>query len=307
MNDLFQRLSTLDPAMRDRLIDTATIIAALWVIRWTILRVAVRRIEKPELRFKIRKGISYAVVITGVLLVGRTWSGGMSQLGAFLGLVTAGLAIALNQPLTNLAGWLFILWRRPFRIGDRVEVGNHAGDVTDLRLFQFTILEIGNWVDADQYTGRVIHLPNALVFNQAQANFHTSFQLIWNELPVMVTFESDWRGAKTILQGIVAEHTRTAGDLGDWIAVTHSPGAGPHAAARLNGTAGVLTSVADSGVVLTLRYLCRPDERRGTAEVIWEEILTAFAARDDIDFAYPTTRYYDNVSEGKPQARAEPG
>ncbi len=307
MNDLFQRLSSLDPSLRDRLIDTATIIAALWVVRWAILRVGVRRIEKPELRFKIRKGVSYAVVITGVLLVGRTWSGGMSQLGAFLGLVAAGLAIALNQPLTNLAGWLFILWRRPFRIGDRVQVGTHAGDVTDIRLFQFTILEIGNWVDADQYTGRVIHLPNALVFSQAQANYHTSFQLIWNELPVMVTFESDWRGAKEILQAIVSEHSRAAGDLGNWIAVSHAPGAGPHAAARLNGEIGVLTSVADSGVVLTLRYRCRPDERRGTAEAIWEAILTAFDGREDIDFAYPTTRYYDNVREGKPEARAEPG
>ena len=62
----------------------------------------------------------------------------------------------------------------------------------------------------------------------------------------------------------------------------------------------VWTSVADSGVVLTMRYICEPRRRRSTATAIWEEILTAFAAEDAIDFAYPTTRFYDNRLEGKP-------
>ncbi len=302
MNDLFQRLADLDPGVRDRLIETAVVITALWLVRWALGRFLIPRIEQPDLRFRARKIVTYTVVITGLLLVGRTWSDGISELGAFLGLLAAGLAIALNQPLTNLAGWLFILWRRPFRIGDRVEVGEHRGDVTDIRLFQFSILEIGNWVDADQHTGRVIHLPNAFVFQKAQANYHTALKLIWNELPVMITFESNWQDAKAILGEIVHRHAR--GTEG-WDEVGHAPGGGRHAVARLEGPATVVTSVADSGVVLTLRYLCRPTERRGTAEKIWEEILAAFGNRDDIDFAYPTQRFYNNLREGKPQARAE--
>lgn len=302
MNDLFQRLRELDPSIRDRLIETFVIVVALWAVRWAVMRLLVPRIEQHDLRFRVRKIVTYTVVISGLLLVGRTWSDGISQLGAFLGLVTAGLAIALNQPLTNLAGWLFILWRRPFRIGDRVQVGDHAGDVTDIRLFQFSMLEIGNWVDADQHTGRVIHMPNSVVFTTAQANYHTALRLIWNELPVMVTFESDWRAAKALLAEIVARHTRS---VEGWDDVGHAPGGGRHAVARLDRPSGVVTSVADSGVVLTLRYLCRPDERRGTAERIWEEILTGFGERENIDFAYPTQRFYDNVREGKPGARAE--
>jgi len=68
----------------------------------------------------------------------------------------------------------------------------------------------------------------------------------------------------------------------------------------------VYTSVRDSGVLLTLRYVCHVRRRRSTAEEIWEAILTEFGGRDDIDFAYPTTRFYDNPSEGKPEARARP-
>ncbi len=59
------------------------------------------------------------------------------------------------------------------------------------------------------------------------------------------------------------------------------------------------TSVADSGVVLTIRYLCDARRRRGTAQDMWEDILREFAKHDDIDLAYPTTRFYDNAREGK--------
>ncbi len=68
-------------------------------------------------------------------------------------------------------------------------------------------------------------------------------------------------------------------------------------------TPTVYTTVKDSGVLLTLRYLCHPRRRRGTAQAIWEDVLTRFAEHDDIDFAYPTTRYYYNAVEGKPGTR----
>ena len=66
----------------------------------------------------------------------------------------------------------------------------------------------------------------------------------------------------------------------------------------------VWTSVADHGVTLTVRYLCETRKRRPSAEKIWEEVLRAFSAADDIDLAYPTWRYFDNIKEGKPEARA---
>ncbi|MDA0197098.1 MAG: mechanosensitive ion channel [Bacteroidetes bacterium] len=68
-------------------------------------------------------------------------------------MVSAGLTIALKDPIVNIAGWLFIIIRRPFEVGDRVEIGEHAGDVIDIKIFQFTINEIGKWVDADQEHG----------------------------------------------------------------------------------------------------------------------------------------------------------
>src|SRR5207244_2876538 len=84
------------------------------------------------------------------------------------------------------------------RVQDRVQIGPHAGDVIDLGLFQFTLNEIGAWVQADQSSGRIIHVPNGKVFTDPVANYNKGFRYIWNEVPVVVTFESDWKKAKQI-------------------------------------------------------------------------------------------------------------
>jgi small-conductance mechanosensitive channel len=226
------------------------------------------------------------------------WFGGFTGWSAYLGIVSAGLAIALQDPLTNLAGWLFISIRKPFVVGDRIAIGDHAGDVIDLRPFQFTLIEIGNWVDADQSTGRLIHVPNGWVFKHTTANFTGGFEFIWNELPVLVTFESDWERAKELLLEVARRHT----DVPDAEASREVQEASKRYMIFFQHlTPIVWTSVADSGVMLTVRYICRPRRRRGTATAIWEDVLRAFAAEPGIDFAYPTTRFYDNPREGKPE------
>jgi len=300
MNSVVQWLEGnlgLSPVTQSRLLGSLLAILLLWALRRLVLAVAWRRIDDVRLRYRWRKTTTYLLVPTGMLIVGRIWFEGIGSVATFLGLVSAGLAIALKDLVVNFAGWGFILWRRPFEVGDRVEIDGHVGDVIDLRIFQFTLLEVGNWVDADQSTGRILHVPNGKVLSETLANYTRGFDYIWNELPVLVTFESDWRKAKALLAEIAARHA------------THLTEEAERQIREVSHrfmifyptlTPTVYTSVADSGVMLTIRYLCAPRRRRGTAEAIWEEILDAFAREKDIDFAYPTYRYYDNRLEGKP-------
>src|SRR5437870_943240 len=101
-----------------------------------------------RLRYRWQKATAYITTPIALLIVGRIWFAGFQSIATFLGLVSAGIAIALKDILVNLAGWVFIIWRRPFALGDRIQIGQHAGDVIDVRLFQFTLNEIGNWVQA---------------------------------------------------------------------------------------------------------------------------------------------------------------
>jgi small-conductance mechanosensitive channel len=267
------------------------------VIRKIILNLVFKRIEDVKVRYKWRKTSTYLLSFLGFLVLVKIWFQGFGSLATFLGLLSAGIAIALKDPIVNLVAWAFIMIRKPFDVGDRIQIGSVSGDVIDLRIFQFTIMEIGNWVDADQSTGRIIHVPNGKVFTDFQANYSTGFNYIWNELGVLVTFESDWEKAKKILTDILNKHAENlTEDVQKKIKETSRRFMIFYSVL----TPIVYTSVKDSGVMLTMRYLCDVRKRRISAATIWEEVLIEFAKHDNIDFAYPTTRFYDNLSEGKP-------
>ena len=301
MTDWLQTRLGLSPELQLRLLGTLATIVVLWLARRVALALVYRRVRDAWGRYRWRKGLTYVLVVVGVVIVGRMWFAGIESLAQVLGLLAAGLAIALKDPLSNLAGWGFIIWRRPFEVGDRIQIGPHAGDVIDLGLFQFTLNEIGAWVQADQSSGRIIHVPNGKVFTDPVANYNKGFKYIWNEVPVLVTFESDWRKAKQILNAIAIKHAEhlTVEAERDLLAASQQ-----YLINYRKLTPIVYTKVVDSGVQLTIRYLIEPRKRRGTEHAIWEEILTEFAKCPDIDLAYHTVRGFKYTEEGKPTLRA---
>ncbi|MBL7092698.1 mechanosensitive ion channel family protein [candidate division KSB1 bacterium] len=289
----------ISTSFQKQLLSSLIIIFLFIVFRYIFLFIVFRQTKDVKKRYHWRKSIAYVLTILAIFLIGRLWFRGFQSFATFMGIFAAGVAIALQDLIANIAGWLFIMWRRPFEVGDRIEINNQTGDVIDTRLFMFTLMEIGNWVAADQSTGRVIHLPNGLVFKHSLANYSRGFQYIWNEVPVLVTFESNWKKAKEILATIANAHAEHLS--------TEAEKRVKRAAKRYmifynKLTPIVWTSVEDSGVLLTIRYLCDPRKRRSSSEAIWEDILSQFAACNDIDFAYPTTRFYNNRIEGKSQA-----
>lgn len=295
-------LPGLTSELQAKLVFTLLLALVLIFLRRAVLRIVDRKVEDPGLRYRWSKGSAYTTFVFGLLVVVQIWFTAVQSVGTFLGLLSAGVAIALKDLIADLAGWAFILWRRPFDLGDRIQLGEHAGDVVDIRIFAFTLMEIGNWVAADQSTGRMIHMPNALVFTQPLANYTAGFPYLWNELQVLVTFESDWRKAKSILERVANEETGSASQDAERTLKQTTKRFYIH---YRKLTPAVYTSVQDSGVLLTVRYLCQPRQRRGTAQALWERILDEFSEHADIDFAYPTQRLYVNPLEGKPGARAE--
>lgn len=288
LKEIVNRITDLDPDVVRSLLATLFILAFVWIFNFVIRKIINRQVSDQKQRFLWVKNIRYVVGFIAFFLIGRLWLEGFQSLATFLGLLSAGLAIALKDIVADFAAWLFLLWRRPFNIGDRIQIGAHKGDVIDKRVFKFTIVEIGNWVDADQSTGRVIHIPNHRVFLDAIANYTTGFEFIWNELQVNLTFDSNWQDAKKILLKIAQRHATE---------IT------PEAERQIRSTAQeymivykyltptVYTSVTQNGVQLTVRYLTHPRRRRGSAQMIWEDILVEFAKYADINFAYNTIRY----------------
>lgn len=289
INEFLAHHIGLNTETLSKVLVTALIIIVLSVVRIVVLRLVWRNTEDVKMRYQWKRTLSFVVPLLGILMIGAVWVKAFEEFGTFLGLFTAGIAIALKDPLTNVAGWLFIIFRKPFVVGDRVQVGNHTGDVIDIRPFQFTLLEIGNWVEADQSTGRIIHLPNGKVFLEPQANYSSGFEYIWNEVRVNITFESNWEKAKALLEQII-------GDLTEDVPIKAQKeireASKNYMIYYKHLTPIVYTNVKEFGVQLTVRYLCNPRTRRGTENELWQKTLIAFNKETDIQFAYPTTRFY---------------
>jgi small-conductance mechanosensitive channel len=296
IRDLLQNILGFSPETQDKLFSTVLIVIGLWLLRALINHFINRRFQgDPRVLYNSRKATEYVLAVVGVFLIGRLWLEGIQSLATYVGLLSAGLAIALQDLIINLAGWLFILWQRPFIVGDRIEIGDIAGDVINQSIFNFNLLEIGNLIESDQSTGRIVHVPNGFVFKQSLVNYSQGIPYIWHEIPVLITYESDWEKAKTLLNDIINIHAPTV----DRESLMRSQRAKRFVVSYNTLTPTVYTKVVDSGVQLTIRYLIQPRRRRNSEQIIWEAILKAFAPHWDIDFAYPTQREYLHFREGK--------
>lgn len=279
----------IDADVLRKTISSLAVVAGVFFLRWVVLRWVKAQAEDGEAQYRARKIIAYIATIILIVTLAFIWVDAFDALPTYLGLVSAGIAIALADLLKNMAGWAYLLVRRPFRVGDRIELQDVRGDVVDIRLFRFSIMEVGNWVDADQSTGRLVHVPNGLLFTDKVANYTEGFSHIWDEIPILITFESDWHEAEKLVRTVL---TNEAPDL------EQTAGARIRATARTyHIKVGALTpivylSVRDSGVLLTARYLVDSRQRRGTQDRIWRGVLEAFGETDNVHLAYPTIRTY---------------
>ncbi len=277
----------LNTPLIQHVIQTLIVVVVLWFIDKVMITLFHRRSRDVVKFYHLKKSIQYFFVTIGFIIILGIWFSDIKSLSTFLGLISAGIAIALRDPLVNIAAWFFIMWRKPFEAGDRISVSDVSGDVIDQRLFQFSLNEINGYNESDQSTGRVIHVPNSKVFSDNIINFGQGFAYIWNEISIMLTFESNWEKAKvTFLQ--------FAEDYGEKLSLEAEKQLKESAKKYMiyynKLTPIVYTSIKESGVVLTIRYLCEPRRRRSSSEKINEAVLKYVASQDDLDFAYPTHR-----------------
>ena len=275
------------------------VLAVIYVVRMFILGVIHRRKHDDiRLQYRWRKTTTYLGSFLAAFILWRIWFAGSVNISTYLGLLSAGMAVALKEPIENIAGWAFILLNRPFDVGHRIQVGDIRGDVIDQGMLTFVLMEVGEWIDAEHSTGRVLHVPNGRVFRDSVANYGAGFEFIWHEIPVLITFESDWKKAEKVLSEVVERHGASASEkAADKVKKASSK----YMIFYQKLTPTVYTTVKDSGVLLTMRYLCEPRRRRDSEQTIWKDVLAEFDKHDDIELAYNTMRIYrtDAAAERK--------
>lgn len=256
----------------------------------------VRRITDSKTRYGLRKTISLVFILLVIVVLLRVWVENPQALLVAYGIVAAGLAVALQDIVKNFAGSLAIFLGGMFRVGNRIEINDVMGDVIDIGLFNTTLLEIRNWIDADQATGRIISVPNGTVLNKPVKNYTKQHHYLWDEITVVVTPESDRNDAMRILLEIGNKRTES------FIEKAEQSLSNLERYYYVEGHVlkpNVYIKSDPNGYALTMRYVVDAWQRRSTSSDIWNDTIQAFDKHERIFIAPVSIAYPEYPMPGE--------
>lgn len=264
---------------------------AILLIGWVLSRllglltgVATRGDRWPRLKFWSRQGVKIATALFVLLSVASVWFDDPARLTTALGLVTAGLAFALQRVITAAAGYVVILRGKTFNVGDRIVMGGVRGDVIALDFMQTTIMEMGQppsvqsdnpamWVRARQYTGRIVTVTNAKIFDEPVYNYSRDFGYLFEEITIPIKYDADRARAEAILLDSARRLTRKFAEIGEGEAAElqrryfmREPDFEPR----------VFWRITDNWLELTVRFVTGDHGVRELKDALSRDILEAF-------------------------------
>jgi len=274
-----------DPAVTN-LFFTSLVLAASYLVFSILLgQVVVRRIQDQKTRYTARKVLSILSIVVILVASLRIWIADTSSLIVSYGIIGAALAFAVQDVFKNFVGGILIIVSGYFRVGDRISIGDHIGDVMDIGIMNTTMMEIRGWVKGDQPSGRLVVVPNAQVINHVFFNYTRDHSFVWDEIPIPLTYDSDWRKARGIILSILKHETDTM--TGQAEAEIERIGE-KYFLPRKVVEPSVYLSLTDNWILLDARYVADTRTRRILRSRLSELILAALEKEETITIASET-------------------
>ncbi len=237
-------------------------------------------------RFWARQGVQVIAAVVLVLGVLSIWITPHTNLTTGVGLISAGLAFALQRVILSLAAYFVILRGDTFAVGDRITLGGVRGDVVRLGFLKTTIMEMGQppsvsstdpavWVNSRQYTGRLVTVTNGVIFNDPVYNYTREFPYLWEEIVLPVDFDADRARVQQILLDAARAH-----------AVVDDPAArralsrmqSRYAMADASLDPAVFWRITDNWLEMSLRFLVTSRGVREIKDAITRQVLAELDA-----------------------------
>lgn len=242
----------------------------IWLVYISINKMIYQRVGDISKRFSATKMNRYIFIVIWLVVLSLIWLEIARNLSTFLGLFSAGLAIALRELFANMAAWVYLITVKPFVIGDRILINGQFGDVIDIRLFQFSLVQVSDMDRGQQSTGAFIDVPNHFIFSNPVLNETKIFPYVWQEMKLYLSMETDWKLAKQKFQAVLEDVTGHTEEE-----ATHAMEKAQNNVAihYRNLTPIVYLEINNGKIELSLRYLTSSRQARVTREKISEAIL----------------------------------
>lgn len=269
MNDLAQYLSRIPVETFVRIVAIVIPLSIALIVGNIVLsfveRAAVMHAGKHDHEARARYAVkilrylfAFLAIAIGAFMYAGSWTG----LGIGLSVLVAAMGFALQRPAASIAGWITILFKKPFLIGDRISIGTIAkGDVVDLTLTHITLAEVGRW-GAEDVSGRTVLVPNNMIFDYPVTRYGNAETRIMTEVEFTVTFDSDLARARTLAEGIATE------------------------AAGKASKAHTRVKIAELGILIEVRFTASVQNANRMSSEVTERILEALRDEKAVALAY---------------------
>lgn len=207
INQIKIQLSTL---MENEWTRNLTALVVIYILLSILSRFLKKNINKKfsenSVKLKLRSAVGVGFALIFILSSLFLFSSKISGLTVALGVAGAGIAFALQEVITSVAGWFAIQFGSFYSIGDRINIGGTKGDVIDIGLLRTTVMELGQWVKGDQYNGRVVRVANSFVFKEPVVNYSADFPFLWDEITLPIRYGSDIQKTRALIKSITDKY-----------------------------------------------------------------------------------------------------
>lgn len=266
-----------DPTV-GKLVTAVVVLLVVFTLVRLLQRSLSRYVKDVDTRYRARKVVSFLGYIAAAGVVATVFSDRLGGFTVALGVAGAGIAFALQEVIASVAGWAAISVGSFFSTGDRVQLGGIKGDVIDVSILRTTLMEIGEWVAGDLYTGRIVRIANSFVFKEPVFNYSGDFPFVWDEITLPVKYGSDWVLAREMLRGIVDEVLADyAGQVKDsWLNMVRQ-----YRVEEANVEPMVTLRATDNWIEFTVRYVVDYRKRRWMKDHLFTRILEEIDKSDN--------------------------
>lgn len=240
------------------------------VIKRIVSKTLPKMVHEDDTKYRIRKMITFSGFVIQVILLSIIFKDRLGGITVAFGVAGAGVAFALQEVIASTAGWVALSFGDFYHIGNRVQLGGIKGDVIDIGVLRTTIMECGEWVKGDLYTGRVVRVANSFVFKEPVFNYSGDFPFLWDEIIVPVKYGCDHKYSKQTLERIsnelLLEYAEDAQK--SWHKMKRK------FLLEEQTTKPMITLVAnDNWMEFTIRYVVDFKKRRTTKDMLFMRIL----------------------------------
>lgn len=249
-------------------------------------RIFVKGVKGYKAKYSLTKAVSVVYLLIFLAVLITIWVENPQNLLIAYGLIGAGIAIALQDFFKNFVGGILILVNGLYRVGDRIEIASKYGDVIEIGVFYTTLMEMREWVAADQATGRLTVVPNGHVLSGYVSNYTKDHGFIWDEISIPLTYDSNWKEAHDMFLKIFKEETSTAikaaeqglSKLKDKYYVTQKRYLEPD----------IFIQLTDNWIAFNIRYITSVEERRATHSRLNRKLLEVVEKLENVRIASET-------------------